>query len=232
MRTPKHLHNPDYKRHHLGQSGKRPKLQANNRTVFVDDKTFLWAWPSRGGLIVLGNATALDFTFLGLDPVNPPAARDQDQDAEDVFCQQLLRLGAKWYDSVDRYKFVANVCADEEPELSALEAEDEADLTLMERRWVSVGWPSEGRGDFWVAEYDQALYKILEPKNMLPSEASQVHLARTMDEKCAILQGLGAKHYQSIKEYQGATCLNAWEEKTSGEVGPLVKHSITSFYEV
>ncbi|KAI0155642.1 hypothetical protein BJ166DRAFT_338808 [Pestalotiopsis sp. NC0098] len=232
MRTPKHLQKPDYKRQGLGQHSHRPKRQANTRIVIGDDKTYLWAWPSRGGLIVLGNATALDFTFLGLDPVNPPATRNQDQDAEDVFCQQLLRLGAKWFDSVDRYRFVAGVCEDEEPQLLALEAEEEADLTLMERRWVSVGWPSGGRGDFWVAEYDQALYKILEPKNMLPSEASQVHLARTMDEKCAILEGLGAKHYQSIKEYQGAVCLNAWEEKTSGEVGPLVKLPITSFYSI
>ncbi|KAI1843513.1 hypothetical protein JX266_010339 [Neoarthrinium moseri] len=224
MRTPKKFQDPNYKRHHLGQPASGRPQPTNDRTVFCDGITSLRAWPSRGGLIVLHNVTALDFSFLGLDVVNPPAFRDEDQESEDMFCQQLLRLGARWFDSLDRYGFVANVFDDEEPELEALEAGLEADLTLAERRWVSVGWPSDCGGGCWIAEYDTPLYKMLEPKNLVPTEAAQVYLARTMDEKCAILQRLGARHYQNIEQYDGVACVNAWETKTSGEVGPLVKH--------
>ncbi|KAI1414465.1 hypothetical protein F5Y13DRAFT_197455 [Hypoxylon sp. FL1857] len=224
MRTPKHLQNPNYKRQRIGQPAPSRVRPPNDRTVFVDNTVSLWAWPSRGGLIVLENATALDFSFLQLDPVNPPMTRDQDQEVEDKFCQKLLLLGARWFDSRDRYGFVANVFDDEDPELQALEGESEPALTLAERRWVSVGWPSGDEGGFWVVEYDRPGYGMLQPKNLVPSEAAQVFLARTMDEKCKILQSLGAKYYQSLEKYDGAACLNAWNDKESGEVGPLVKH--------
>jgi hypothetical protein len=224
MRTPKDRQDPAYKRQAIGQSARDRVKEANERTVFYDDKVSLWAWPSRGGLIVLGNVTALDFSFLGLSAVHPPTNRDEDQEAEDKFCQQLLLLGAKWFDSRKRYGFVANVFADEEPEHEALEAGEESPLTLMERRWISVGWPSKGNGEFWIAEYDTSVYGVMEKNNLVPSEANQVFLARDMDEKCEILQGLGAKHYQSIEEYKGAACLNAWKQKLAGEFGSLVKY--------
>lgn len=68
-----------------------PTLRIN----FLDNEVDVWGWPSRGGVIVLRYVTAVDFDFLGLDPVDPPMLRDRDQDTEDVFCQRLLLLGAK-----------------------------------------------------------------------------------------------------------------------------------------
>ncbi|KAI2465477.1 hypothetical protein F4781DRAFT_22834 [Annulohypoxylon bovei var. microspora] len=223
MRTPKQLQNPDYKRHHLGQPPDSRVPLPNNRTVFVGDKVSLWAWPSRGGLIVLENVTALDFSFLHLDSVNPPTTRDQDQEEEDKFCQKLLLLGARWFDSRSRYGFVANVFGDEESEIGILEAGIEPALTLAERRWVSVGWPTGGEG-CWVAEYETPVHGMIQTKNLVPFNAAQVLLARTMDEKCKILQGLGAKYYQNLDQYKGTACLNAWKQKKSGEAGPLVKY--------
>lgn len=133
MRTPKHLQDPHYKRKYLGQPATTHPHHppATERTVFLEDKASVWAWPSRGGLVVLEHATALDFEFLGLDAVHPPMRRDPAQDAEDRLCQRLLLLGAKWFDSRERYGFVANVAAGEEPEIQAIEAVEEPAPTTM-----------------------------------------------------------------------------------------------------
>ncbi|KAK6196588.1 hypothetical protein LQW54_011372 [Pestalotiopsis sp. IQ-011] len=166
---------------------------------------------------------SLDFSFLGLNPANPRKRRDENQDAEDLFCQRLLWLDAAWFDSLARWSFVVNDFDDDEDSLEKVGDKDEPDLTLMERRWVSVGWPSEGRG-CWVAEYDAAVRFLLEPRNQPPPNAACVHLARTMEEKCEMLKSIGAKHYKSIREYEGVVCVNAWEKKITGEFGPSVKH--------
>lgn len=42
--------------------------------------------------------------------------------------------------------------------------------------------------------------------------------------RCEILKGLGATFYGSLAEYDGAACLKSWEEKSEGEIGPLVKY--------
>ncbi|KAI0139739.1 hypothetical protein BJ166DRAFT_543233 [Pestalotiopsis sp. NC0098] len=193
------------------------------RTGCNDHENTLLGWPLRGGLIVLGHVTGLDFSFLGLNSANPPRRRDEDQDAEDLFCQQLLWLVAAWFDSLSRWGFVMKSCDDDKDSFEKIEEEDEPDLTLMDRRWVSVGGPREG-GGCWVAEYDTYVRFLLEPRNQPPPNAACVHLARTMDKKYEMLKGMGAKHSQSIKEYKGVACLNAWEKKTSGEFGPLVKY--------
>ena len=38
-----------------------------------------------------------------------PAQRDPDQDAEDAFCQGLLKLGATWWSSHARRRFILNL---------------------------------------------------------------------------------------------------------------------------
>jgi hypothetical protein len=219
MRTPgEQKSKPD--RNAIGARRPRPPI---SRTVFSEQSVSLWGWPSRGGLIVLRNVTGADFDFLGLDPVHPPLQRSPDQDEEDEFCQQLLLLGAKWFDSKSRYVFVFGVAQDEEPCILALENGEAPEPTTMERRWVSVGWPSEPdqRGGLWVADFDTTMYGVQEKHNLVPSAAVKVTLARTMDEKCAILKSIGGKFHQSLDMYDGAACLKAWTTKTAGEVGPL-----------
>lgn len=115
MRTPAHLRKPNCKRGPLGASAKPLRYPPTERTVFLEDSISVWGWPSRGGLIVLESVTALDFDFLGLDSLHPPMRRDPNQDTEDMLCQRLLLLGAKWFDSRDRYGFVGNVAEDHDP---------------------------------------------------------------------------------------------------------------------
>ncbi|OIW30176.1 hypothetical protein CONLIGDRAFT_714572 [Coniochaeta ligniaria NRRL 30616] len=197
-----------------------PTLRVN----FVEDAVDVWGWPSRGGVVVLRRATAVDFDFLGLDPVDPPPLRDRDQDAEDALCRRLLLLGAKWFDSDERRGFVADLEDDDD-------YGEQPPPTLMERRWVAVAYPDgrrgpEGGGGVWVAEFDTVMRGLLEEDNPVPENAPQVQLARNMAEKVEILKRMGGKFYSSLEDYErggGKACLNSWATKTTGEVGPLVK---------
>jgi hypothetical protein len=56
-------------------------------------------------MIALENAHAIDFEFLGLNPLSPRMHRLQDDNAEYTFCQRLLLTGAKWWDSEARRSF-------------------------------------------------------------------------------------------------------------------------------
>jgi hypothetical protein len=239
MRTPPERRTGNYTRNALGAPAKTTlPARPMARTVLSPDSVSVWAWPSRGGLIVLNHATALDFTFLGFDTVQPPLWRDYDQDAEDALCQKLLLLGAKWFDSKDRYTFVAGVADKDDRYLLPLEAGEMPPLTRMERRWVSVAIVAAGKdeGDedggkggerikgLWVLEYETTLPGMQEKHNLQPCDVDRVSLARTMEEKCEILKAMGARFFASPSLYEGgAACVNAWEEKTQGEVGPLVK---------
>lgn len=221
MRTPKELVDTNYSRRAIGQPAKTPPRTSNERVVFLERSISVWGWPSRGGLIVLETAGPVEFDHLGLDRLQPTESyRSSDHGEEDVFCQKLLQLGARWFDGRERYGFVANVADECEPEIQAIEDGEQPAPSDMERRWVSVGLEDVA---FWVLEYDRNMYHARETRNLVTSDVSRVMLAKTMQERCEILKDMGAKCFQRSSEYTGLACLNAWKTKTSGEHGALVK---------
>ena len=152
--------------------------------------------------------------------MDPIEWRLESQAAEDEFCQRLLHLGAKWWDSEARCVFIHDA-GDMEPNvIESLERELEPWPTMRERRWVSVGWPSTG--GLWVGEFDTTMFEPVEDDNIVPSDTARLMLASTMDEKCRILrEHFDAKFYQHVEQYEGYGFLNSWETKETGEVGPL-----------
>ncbi|KAI5460492.1 hypothetical protein BGZ63DRAFT_424997 [Mariannaea sp. PMI_226] len=228
MKTPpNNISNVEQHRGPIGQPALFRLDKTSNtrwRIVFKVDGISIWGWPSRGGLIVLERVTALDFDFLCFDPVDLIMHRDTNQDAEDQLCQRLLLLGAKWFDSGQRQKFVAGVADDDDRDIIAIQAKERAPPSKMERRWVSVAHIPEG--GFWIVEFDTYMYGIQEKHNLVPGNAAQVQLARNMPEKAEILKRISAKFYASLDEYSeddGEACLNAWKTKSNGELGPLLK---------
>lgn len=170
------------RRRQIGGGPRPPPDDVTLRIAFEETSLSLVAWPSRGGFIVLQRATAVDFDFLGFDRLNPPLRRHSSQSAEDDLCRRLLLLGAKWWDSLARYRFFRLL--DILPSaLTDKEEDREPWLTLRERRWVTVGWPSDPRGGLWVAEFDTSLPGIEEEDNLVPDNATSVLLARDMDER-------------------------------------------------
>ena len=198
-------------------------LRISSRTSLGEDTVTLRGWPSRGGIIVLTNATPPDFDFLHLDPLDPPLRRDPDQTAEDAFCQALLRLGATWWDSEARQRFVWNLENSDEEAHDSVEADEDLRPTRRERGWVRVAWPSHPPGALCVLECEKIIMGRAGDEKLRPKHCGLIALARTMDERCAVMQRLGGTMYNSIDEYQGPTFLKAWEENHQGERGPLVK---------
>jgi hypothetical protein len=191
-----------------------------DRSIIFIDSITLFGYPSRGGVIVLEYADAIDFAFLNLSRLDPPSTRASTPEAEDEFCQRLLLLGAKWFDSKSRYRFMAGVRESEYYSMRDLESGKRPELILGERRWIKVGWPSEQAGALWVGEWDTNLPGILEDE-LVPTDAARLMLAMNLDERCEILKMMGGKFYKSLDEYNGGAYLRAWLTKWEGEVEPL-----------
>jgi hypothetical protein len=203
----------------------RSPYDSTRRVVFAGEVR-VYAWPSRGGVIIHDHVNSSDFDFLDLDPLAPPPVRCLDQKEEDAFCQRLLLLGANWYDSEARYQFLLQLRDEEEsgsswrPSFCAIEDGRMPPPTRTEKCFSCVGWPTSG--GLWVADYTTNLYSAEEGVDFIHEEIARLKLVRTMDEKCQVLRTrFGAKWYESIAQYEGAACLNAWEWKKTGEVGNL-----------
>lgn len=220
------------------------------RTKFTDTSVHIYAWPSRGGVIILDDADAIDFEFLGLDPLDPPLTATLTDpthgpgggggasEDEDAFSRRLLLLGAKWWDSSERYDLIAelervalhggrlNHFFDEKVKQGA------PPPTMREKRFVKVGWPSAsaptGTGGLWISEFDTTFAGVDEEDNLLPDDegAARLKMARTMDERCVILkERFMARFYERVEDYDvgGYAFLRSWEWKRTGEVGPLME---------
>ena len=196
-----------------------PRPKYIDRCVIFDDTINIFGYPSRGGFILLERADAIDFVFLNISRFDPPLDRAATQAAEDEFCQRLLLLGAKWFDSQSRIRFMLGLKENDARCLNDLENWKTPELVLGERQWVKVGWPTQG-GGLWVGEWDTTLPGILEDE-VVPGDAARVTLALDMDERCDILKRMGATFYKSLEDYDGNTYLRAWEKKWEGEVEPL-----------
>jgi hypothetical protein len=195
------------------------------RTMFTDTEAHIYAWPSKGGVIILNSADAVDFDFLSLDPLDPPSQRLSDQTAEDAFCQRLLLLGAKWWDSEARYDIVSAIEDEAQgiPRTLDFKIGEEPPPTMREKRLTRVAWPSTG--GVWVADFDTTWAGVDDPENLLPydAETGQLKMARTMDERAILLRDrFNGRHYKDIEEFDGYGFFNCWETKDQGEVGPLL----------
>ncbi|KAL8693627.1 MAG: hypothetical protein Q9218_001585 [Villophora microphyllina] len=197
------------------------------RTTFSVNGADIYAWPSRGGVIIPEDAEAVDFDFLGFDPLNPPMERLDNQSAEDAFCQRLLLLGAKWWDSQARYSIVSEIRDRAQgkgnPPRRAFKLEKQPPPTMREKRIIKAGWPSTG--GVWVSEFETTWAGVDEEEDLLDwdEELRRLRMARTMDERCDMLrERFRGRFYADLKDYRGYGFFNAWEEKELGEVGPLL----------
>ena len=120
-------------------------------------------------MIVLDTAEAVDFEFLGLNPLEPPLQRLDNLAAEDAFCQRLLLFGAEWWDSEARYSIISNLEAGAAAESRvdrAFDVDKQPPPTMREKCLIKVGWPSTG--GLWVAELDMMWAGVDEENNLVP----------------------------------------------------------------
>jgi hypothetical protein len=96
-----------------------------------------------------------------------------------------------------------------------LQSEPKPTFDKRERRWISVGWPSTG--GLWVSEFEKQTPGECdenEDHELAPYELAHLRLARTMDERCQILQEhFSGQFYPSLEEYDGYGFLKTWDEQ-------------------
>ena len=226
---------------HLFSSGPTCPYDPRIRTLFTDTTARISAWPSPGGVIILSSAEAIDFEWLGLNPLDPPLHRLSNQSEEDEFCKKLLKLGAKWWDSEARWSIVGEM---EERAMGrgggtkggrrgrvdgAWRLEEQTEPTMREKRLVIVGWEE---GGCWVSEFDTSWAGVDEEDNLLPDgeELGRLRMCRTMGERCGVLrERFRGRWYEEgemgeLKGYKGWGFFNSWGDKEregKGEVGML-----------
>lgn len=131
-------------------------------------------WPAKGGLYTLSRCFAVELDFLGLDhfkeadrPQNSTSAEAE----EEAHCNRMRQLGAKWWSSPD-----------EETMWWFKNPEESWPLT---KPVTYFGWPAQG--GVWV----------LNTTYIGASDigAGRIHIAITMEERCKIMEDLGAEYY-------------------------------------
>lgn len=205
------------------------ELSPTKRFWWLERKLYILAWPSRGGLIVLEDADAVDLEYLGLDPTDLPPTKFWDALEEDAFCRRVLLLGAKWYDNEWRALWILENHFQIET-YNSVElpyCQPKPDATIREKRWVKVGWPSGG--GLWVSEFDTdyfcppGLY-LFDNELEYHEQTRRLRLTRTMDERCKVLRDhLKGRFYDRVEDYHGHAFINSWDtHRETGEVGPLL----------
>lgn len=197
-----------------------PRCEISTKTVH------LLGYPSAPhvGLVALEGTCAADFDFLDLDPVDPPATRLASQDQEDDFCKKLLRLGARPWPTLERFRNAMGAIDNDSLFLDLMRDGPDggggmARLTAEELRWVSVAWPSSG-GGVWVSdltrtyELDSRLVSEIGDHDLF-LEAGRLRLAGDMDVKSRILQAhFKGKFYENVNDVPGLSL------QLKGELNP------------
>ncbi|KAF2272645.1 uncharacterized protein EI97DRAFT_436730 [Westerdykella ornata] len=188
------------------------------RISFETPTIMIYGYPSRGGVIILEDASPTDLEFLALDRMDPPMFRHEDAEDEDLFCQRLLLLGPKWWDSLARYWLLNG----EEVDRGELDESDEPVPTGRERCWISVAWPSAG--GFVVSEFDTNMWGVEIEKELVPEDVARLRLCTSMDEKARILkERFRGKVWEQVEDYRGNAFIGCWGWKETGEVGEFQK---------
>jgi hypothetical protein len=154
-------------------------------------------------------ASPADFDFLQLNRIDPPMQRYETPEDEDSFCQKLLLLGAKWWDSVARWTLLTS----EDTDIHALDDSDEPLPTLRERYWVSVVWPSTG--GLVVSEWDTNMYGVGLRAELVPTDISRLLLCTNMDEKADLLKSrFQSRPWDTVADCKGNSFIGSWISKT------------------
>lgn len=133
-------------------------------------------------MIMRQNCDLVELQYLGLDPLNVPMTRFEDQGDEDEFCRRLKKIGGKWWKSEQRWQDVSlgKWWVGERP-------------NKEEKREVYVGWP-EGGG----------LLVLEGEENEMVVETGMLRMVRGMEDRCQVLRDkLAAVFYEGPDTYAG-----------------------------
>ncbi|KAL8854336.1 MAG: hypothetical protein Q9221_000822 [Calogaya cf. arnoldii] len=119
---------------------------------------------------------SLELDFLGLDRFSE-ALKPDDATDEDALCQRMRAMGAEWFrDEEDAEKWPSSIIR-------------EGKRTGKQKLWF--GWPEDGGA--WVLE--------LEEFDAGRKGVGRIYNACTMEERCRVLETLGATFFGKAADY-------------------------------
>ncbi|KAH9211335.1 hypothetical protein DL95DRAFT_392515 [Leptodontidium sp. 2 PMI_412] len=142
----------------------------------------IFCYPSVGGFIVNEHITSVELDFLNLSRFEK-TPRSSDPDEEDMFCRQLRRTGARWWDSYYSWDLVV--------------VQKSAPMSAKEREALVLGWPEKG-GVWVIREHNWG---------RLGSRGWTWTNAHTMEERCKALEMLGAVYYANPEDCEPVKAL-------------------------
>ncbi|PVH80023.1 hypothetical protein DL98DRAFT_655034 [Cadophora sp. DSE1049] len=144
------------------------------QSAFVDS---VFGFPSTGGMLQL-DCSNTELDFLGLPTLLPQdIARSLDRIEEDTFCDKMRLLDATLWPSMGHWV-----------ESSIGNRKRKGD----EGKEVRIGWPIDGKG-VWVVSWEWKDEREL----MMGREL--VKRARSMNERCEVIERLGGRFYENPK---------------------------------
>lgn len=158
-------------RHHVLQFENSGKKDIGRRVSFTANGLFMIrGYPSTGG-IIQKLVDGVEMEHLGLSRFRV-VDRSYIKEEENEFCRKLLHLGANIWQNEEHYQSWA-----QDPERDG----------IMQHE---IGYPSSG--GVW----------LLKRKDLGEQEErlAMLRVCFTMDERCWVLKGLGAKFYRGIEE--------------------------------
>lgn len=113
-------------------------------------------------MIIRKNTNLVELKQLGFDPLDPPSIQSDDQEKDNAFCEDLRKIGGKWW-------IVRKRCLD----VHFLDWSDTEPID-GELRVVWFGWPKEG--GLLVIQFEQ---------DERPDDIRKLRMAATMEKKGA-----------------------------------------------
>ncbi|KAK1244015.1 hypothetical protein MKX08_002153 [Trichoderma sp. CBMAI-0020] len=143
-----------------------------------DSGSILTCWPSKGGIYRLSNVHNVQRQFLGFDRCAANLLRPEvSADVEDAFCNQLQKLGARWWKSESQYGY-----------------EFFGDLytgrPAQDRSALYIGWPASG--GVWALSTDF--------RDAAKEGYGVIYNSLTMEEQCEMIEEFGGTFYQDPKD--------------------------------
>ena len=150
------------------------KFDVAKRTTFGRYAAQVFGWPSSGGVVIKEFANAVDLDFLDVDRFHR-SGKAASSAEEDVFCDKLYRIGAKWWQDEDDFNDV---------DLGMRER------TADEERESIFGYPSTG--GVWMLSFPT--------QREIPRDIGRINMARNMEERCAVMKEYGATFFDDADQ--------------------------------
>ncbi|KAJ5974087.1 hypothetical protein N7481_011297 [Penicillium waksmanii] len=140
--------------------------------------TIVSGWPSQGGMYTLQVSSRVEIDFLELDPFNstlrPTDSDPEWQQKENKHCDLMRQLGPTWWQNENVWML---------NQMSAIPDE-------RVNEYIRVGWTSDGGVWVWKTTRSDAD----------EIGGAQLLNARTMQERCMMIEKLGGTFYADPKD--------------------------------